>query len=528
MKDLTEGTEEFKTALEEANEKAVELLETYNLFGKYSIKDGVITIDEDALKELQNAANMKANDAENSSYMAKIIANEKQDISKTTNLGRKIGNVVGTGRYDDYGREIKEKFSNDDLLATAKALNKLRESSEAEYKTAMSSDKAFKEMLLTLDGVPQVVLDNVDAYVENRSAIVEHTQSIYDSEKANRFYTEQMYTNLVENKYGEKINQMVTDKDGNVDTTRAAQISNIITKTDDKAVDKMNTDLNNADDKLKDKKYKSNNALKKNYGYDIENDKDLVKTYLKEIKGYTQEELDTFTFDDKWGKATVTDDQGNNILLDKNDKEMRKALALKKIRGDIETEYTNNLDAEKQLNAIGKLTTVTDSKLGKGFSDAILNALTTDNKKMDFSGVYAELSPEEAVDWQEAALTDDGKTDSAGLLKKLGIDEATIKAAGFESADQFAQQFAVGLSEYKWDKESALKAAMGAQSDEIEEHELDSEAVEEYADHLMDIAKESEEVDDGLETNAKSAAKIATVLARANKGLGNLSEGFED
>jgi hypothetical protein len=69
---------------------------------------------------------------------------------------------------------------------------------------------------------------------------------------------------------------------------------------------------------------------------------------------------------------------------------------------------------------------------------------------------------------------------------------------------------------------------MGAQSDEIEKHELDSEAVEEYADHLMDIAKESGEVDDGLETNAKSAAKIATVLSRANKGLGNLSEGFED
>lgn len=401
MKDLTEGTEEFKTALEEANEKAIELLETYNLFGKYTIKDGVITIDEDALKELQNAANMKVNDAENSSYMAKIIANEKQDISKTTNLGRRIGSVVGDGTQQVATRgqqEEKRKFTNDELIATAKAMNKLRESSEAEYKTAISSDKAFKEMLLTLDGVPQAVLDNIDAYVENRKAIVEHTQGLYDSEKANRFYTEQMYTNLVENKYGEKINQIVTDKDGNVDTTRAAQISNIVTKTDDKAVDKMNNDLNNADDKLKDKKYKSNNALKNNYGYDIENDKDLVKTYLKEIKGYTQEELDTFTFDDKWGKATVTDDQGNNILLDKNDKEMRKALALKKIRGDIETEYTNNLDAEKQLNAIGKLTTVTDSKLGKGFSDAILNALTTDNKKMDFSGVYAELSPEEAVE----------------------------------------------------------------------------------------------------------------------------------
>ena len=69
---------------------------------------------------------------------------------------------------------------------------------------------------------------------------------------------------------------------------------------------------------------------------------------------------------------------------------------------------------------------------------------------------------------------------------------------------------------------------MGLQTEDIEKHELDSEAVEEYASHLMDIAKNSEEVDDGLEHNAKSAAKIATMMSRANKGLGNLSEGFED
>ena len=69
---------------------------------------------------------------------------------------------------------------------------------------------------------------------------------------------------------------------------------------------------------------------------------------------------------------------------------------------------------------------------------------------------------------------------------------------------------------------------MGAQSAAIEKHDLDSEAVEEYASHLMDIAKNSDEVDDGLEHNAKSAAKIATILTRANKGLESLSSGFEE
>lgn len=528
MKDLTVGTEEYKNALEEANEKAIALLETYNLFGKYTIKDGVITIDEDALEALQDAADERVNDAENNAYFSKVVANEKADISNTTNLSRKIGNVVGTGVYDDYGREYKDKFSNEDLLATSKALNKLRESSEAEYKTAISSDKAFKEMLQSLDGVPQTVLDNIDAYVENRKAIVEHTQGIYDNSQANKFYTEQMYQNIVEDKYGEKIKGIVTDKDGNVNEARAGQIAAIITKTDDAAVDKMNADLKNADDKLGEKKYTSNNALNKNYGYDIENDKDLVKTYLKEVKGLSDEEIDSYTYKDQWGKATVIDEAGNTILNEKNDKEMRKALALKKIRGDIQNEYTENLDADTQLNAIDKLTKASDSKLGTGFSDAILNALATENKKMDFSSVYAALSPEEAVDWQETALTDDGKADPDALLKKLGIDEETIKAAGFDSAEQFAQQFAVGLSDYKWDKESALNAAMGLQTEDIEKHELDSEAVEEYASHLMDIAKNSEEVDDGLEHNAKSAAKIATMMSRANKGLNNLAEGFED
>ena len=47
------GTEEYKNALEEANKKAREMIETYKLFDDYHYENGLIVFKEGVLENLE-------------------------------------------------------------------------------------------------------------------------------------------------------------------------------------------------------------------------------------------------------------------------------------------------------------------------------------------------------------------------------------------------------------------------------------------------------------------------------------------
>ena len=60
---------------------------------------------------------------------------------------------------------------------------------------------------------------------------------------------------------------------------------------------------------------------------------------------------------------------------------------------------------------------------------------------------------------------------------------------------------------------------------------LDDEAaadMQAYAQHMMEIAKESDILADALATDAESAADLAVEITRMNKGIDDLADGFED
>ena len=60
---------------------------------------------------------------------------------------------------------------------------------------------------------------------------------------------------------------------------------------------------------------------------------------------------------------------------------------------------------------------------------------------------------------------------------------------------------------------------------------LDDEAaadMQAYAQHMMEIAKESDILADSLATDAESAADLAVEITRMNKGIDDLADGFED
>jgi hypothetical protein len=58
--------------------------------------------------------------------------------------------------------------------------------------------------------------------------------------------------------------------------------------------------------------------------------------------------------------------------------------------------------------------------------------------------------------------------------------------------------------------------------------DLDTEEVEEYSKYLMDIAESSDLVSDELATNEEAAEDVARSVMRMNKGIEDLSGGYEE
>ena len=57
---------------------------------------------------------------------------------------------------------------------------------------------------------------------------------------------------------------------------------------------------------------------------------------------------------------------------------------------------------------------------------------------------------------------------------------------------------------------------------------LDPEEVDNYAEHLMEVAEASELLSDDLKDNEKAAKDVATYTIKMNKGIDKLADGFED
>lgn len=76
--------------------------------------------------------------------------------------------------------------------------------------------------------------------------------------------------------------------------------------------------------------------------------------------------------------------------------------------------------------------------------------------------------------------------------------------------------------------ESAYGAAALSAINEEKWEGLDVEEVENYSDHLQDLAGNSELVDSSLAENEETAEEVARAVMKTNDGVEKLSEGFED
>lgn len=534
LKELDSASQEYEDTLTDINNKAKELIETYKLFDDFSIENGVITFKDGVLENLQKFADEQAKDSEDLMYNSKIIANEKVGESQATDLRRELGYVFktdigsNTGNYYDYNNKEYYNLSqitNDELEKTADALNNYRnslnETELIEFNSAIKTKDGFENLLLSLTGLPDIVTDNIDIFGDNREAIIEYIDSLNQASQANKFYAEQILGNMISDTYGDKINEIAKDEEGNVDESRSKQIEAILTKSNDKINAEMQKELENIADV---ENYNSNNKLK-NFGYSIDNDEDLARTYAKEILGYSDDEISKMDYDGHIGAGTLKSADGTKILEKYSDKLMRQQLAQKTEENKIKEKYKGQLNSDTQLNAIQQLLEGADAagaEYGADFSSALLNALATDDKKIDTSSLFKDLDPNE-INELAGMSTDE-------LLTKFGMTEETIKAAGFKSGEDFAKSLQESFANYEWNIDEALTSSIGKIGGEegLKEYDLESEEVQEYAKHLMEVSDESEKLADSLDTDSDSAVLLSKQIIRMNNGIKKLAEGFEE
>lgn len=517
---LTEGTDEYTSALEKANEKAKELIETYGLYDKYTTKNGLITIDEATLQEAQNTANSKTQRAETEMYSAKIAANQASLKSNNTNLRRAIGSTVGTGQYSEYGSEYTRQFDKDEIDAVANALNSLEID-------VTQSDEALKKELLSRAEIPQTVKDNIDAIVDNKEKLKEYANSIEEATKANKYYTQQITENIVEDKYGTKINQLATetDEEGNskVNESRAKQIQSILSQADESTTEEMQKAL----EKIDVSNITSNRKLRNKYSEykDIDDDEALAREYAKRILNKSEEEVAKMTYKRGWNKGTLKDETGKNVIEDLSDDTMRKSLARNAESTKVKDKYTNKIDNQGLLTSIENIMSGAKSmgeKYGTDFTDALLNAMNNKGK-IDFSDIFADINPNEFLELYNM--------DPKDLQEALGLSDEDLKNLGAKGADlaaDFKKNFINGFEGYEWNIDDAISNSIDKNSSELEKNDIDEEEIRDYSKQIMEMADQDEKLADSLEQDADAALDVAEYIMLMNDGIDELAENWED
>ena len=150
------GTEEYAKALETANEKAKELIETFGLYDEAYTQNGMILFKDNSLENLQKQADMAVKLAEAQKYTTQISANQAKLRSDQTDLRRDIGFAIDpqgvandvlspiTGGMlavvDDFKGATDEQVS--DVVET---LSKLKKEQESEYIKVTRNNEALTE-----------------------------------------------------------------------------------------------------------------------------------------------------------------------------------------------------------------------------------------------------------------------------------------------------------------------------------------------------------------------------------------------
>lgn len=483
LEELTVGTDEYTAALKEANNAAMDLIKADNSLAKYAVrnekgliefqKNGKVMSQEEILAESRN----RMNATEAAANVAQVNANNKSLKSQRTNLIRSADLEYTQMAYD--GTMYKQSIDDSQLQSIINAINNgdgglIR--SDIEEVVGGFGD-------LT-DAQRQEVIDSV---MKADTGILNLAKSTEDLNATNKLLLQQtLESSLENNKEYAKMN----------DAQKLA-VSSLYGKG---LTDEKESELR--------KKAEETWNHDKAFGYGNE---DEVHDKYAEIMGYTlaSDKIgDKAVYVDKEGKqVTVEDDTARAALINHDVQEGLK---------DYDTDSLNKIMAAVQ-NVDGK---ALGEKYGADFQSAVLQSVSAGTGKIDFSSIFADISPSELV--QIMDMTPDK------IISEMGLSEEDLAVLGFDSAQDFAKAFQEGFDGYEWNLEDSIKNAINKDEDDLKKKNLDTEEVEDYTRQLMVMAEANEDLADTLSEDSDAALDVAKTIMVMNDGIEDLAKNWED
>ena len=222
---------------------------------------------------------------------------------------------------------------------------------------------------------------------------------------------------------------------------------------------------------------------------------------------------------------------GENVFESEylSDDVMREGLALAAATKQA-TEELFNTSQEDSINAFGdiaqKINKIADGA-GATITNAILNSMdyNLENGGLDLSSSFATMSP---FEYENLKKETEEKTPEQ-LQDLFGLTDENLKAMGYNTASEFQTAFEEQLKNYEEFGEEAYKQTeINAINRDATEEGLDVEALNAYADTLMEIADESEIFTDELIENEIAAQQVAKQILKLNRGIDELGSNWEN
>lgn len=541
LEKLDHRTEEYKNKLKEVNEEAKKLIETYGLYDDYTVESGMIKFNEGVLENIQNQADEKASEVEAQLNVAKTIFNGANIKSQSTDLKRSLGWLYDA-EATQYNAQMSQYSTQMGQNSTQSVtLPSYRYASNAEIQSFVDVidgiiDKASaglpdgEEIELDVDtirqylnegvsGLPQIIRDNLSTLSdEDIQAVLDFRNSMIEATEANKYYAEQTMGISIENKYGDLYEKAAT-KDGKTDQGLVESMINAGTQFAFKNTKVNEKDLDTTLSEIDLSDATSNRSLD-NYGYNIEDDKDLALTYAEKVLGWDRADV---SYEKGTGKGSITNVKEDKSFEDLDDDFMRQALAQQAKVKEVTDAFNAELDSTMTNFNKALTSTVVDAK--DGIAQIIVDAAGSEDKEIDFDKMMTEISPE------DIAATNGMNSDQ--LMEYLGLTTENLEAMGLASGDEFLKGFGQAAANYDiqafYDNMKNKAASSAAsQAKDAGFSDEDVEDISDYAKHLMEVADESEELSDDLDENAEAAADLAVQISKMNRGIDTLADNFDD
>lgn len=502
LKNLTEGTDEYKEALQNANEEVLNLIRNNQDLAQYVERDnsGLLKFTEDS-KDLVESARKRMNSTQAASDIAQVNANNKQLQSNRTDLIRDMGldfwwspeaPITGDWIDDAQLQQIIDGINNNSGVLQESILTNIN---------GIKGNQSLIDTLMDTDNRKQLedlAKETSQLNETNKLLVDESLRSSLESDKTYSKMTD-AEKNAVANLYGEGLDE-------------------------------------NAQKELRDEIHKN---LYKDEAFGLGNEDEIHRQYAK-ARGWT-------LVDDKWGdKAVYADEEGNEQTISDDsarafleNKQVSEKLAeynpekLKEIENGILgiSNATKGLDENLVAELLGFASgdkTFDESSMSYGMYTQLQNVLTSGDLQNKLSNItseqWKELGYKNAQDYIDTLTTELNKIDSEDVLKVSKKRLASVS----ENAVNLQEGLQSGDITYENISENEDYKALSEQLNELKETYPEVEAAANVLGKTWLVGTEQysealEQVQDKLYD-----AKIDTLVDDANEKIDELYKDIQN